>query len=49
VRLSGSGPTLFVLFPETQENKARGLYESLEGEGLRAFLVGTGVKRETDS
>jgi 4-diphosphocytidyl-2-C-methyl-D-erythritol kinase len=39
VRLSGSGPTLFVLFPEAQETQARTLHEALEGEGLRAFLV----------
>jgi 4-diphosphocytidyl-2C-methyl-D-erythritol kinase len=49
VRLSGSGPTLFVLFPETQEARAMDLYQTLEGEGLRVFLVRMGVARETDS
>jgi 4-diphosphocytidyl-2-C-methyl-D-erythritol kinase len=39
VRLSGSGPTLYVLFPDAEEEKARALYSTLEGEGLRVFLA----------
>jgi 4-diphosphocytidyl-2-C-methyl-D-erythritol kinase len=39
VRLSGSGPTLYVLFPEAKENEARALHEALQEEGLRAFAT----------
>ena len=45
VRLSGSGPTLYVLFPEPEEERARALHETLLGDGLRSHL--TNVKRET--
>jgi len=41
VRLSGSGPTLFTLFPEAQEEKAHALFETLQGAGLRALLTRT--------
>jgi 4-diphosphocytidyl-2C-methyl-D-erythritol kinase len=40
VRLSGSGPTLYVLYPEAQEERARGLYDAMQAEGLRAFVAG---------
>ena len=46
VRLSGSGPTLFVLYPEAQEEAARELFGKLEGEGLRVFLVKVGRAAE---
>jgi 4-diphosphocytidyl-2-C-methyl-D-erythritol kinase len=39
VRLSGSGPTLYVLYSEAQEERARALHEKVSGEGLRAFLT----------
>ena len=39
VRLSGSGPTLYVLAHEAQEQKARELYEHLQGEGLRTYIT----------
>lgn len=39
VRLSGAGPTLYVLLPETQEARARALYEALQTEGLRTFFT----------
>lgn len=38
-RLSGSGPTLYVLFAEAKEREARALTETLQKEGLRAFLT----------
>lgn len=37
--LSGSGPTLFTLFPESQRLKAEALHETLQAEGLRTFLT----------
>lgn len=40
VRLSGSGPTLYVLYPQSQESKATALHEALKAEGLRVFLAG---------
>ncbi len=39
VRLSGSGPTLYALFPEAKEGDASALYKSLQKEGLRTFLT----------
>jgi 4-diphosphocytidyl-2-C-methyl-D-erythritol kinase len=36
--LSGSGPTLYVLYPEAEHRQARALYERLQAEGLRTFL-----------
>lgn len=39
VRLSGSGPTLYVLFPEAQADKASTLQEELHSQGQRAFLA----------
>lgn len=44
VRLSGSGPTLYVLFPDAKEGEARALHETLQGEGLRTFLAKTAGK-----
>jgi len=41
VHLSGSGPTLYVLFPGSHQSRARDLYDKLHSEGLRAFLVRT--------
>jgi 4-diphosphocytidyl-2-C-methyl-D-erythritol kinase len=38
VRLSGSGPTLYVLFPDAQEERARALHEAVQQEGYRTFL-----------
>ena len=41
VHLSGSGPTLYVLFAEKEAAKARGLYEALQAQGLKTFLTHT--------
>jgi 4-diphosphocytidyl-2-C-methyl-D-erythritol kinase len=39
VHLSGSGPTLYTLYPASQEARARKLHEMLEASGMRAFVV----------
>lgn len=39
VHLSGSGPTLYVLYPASQERAAGKLYDTLVGEGLRVYLA----------
>jgi len=39
VRLSGTGPTLYVLMPASQEARARSIYEALGSEGYRVFLT----------
>ena len=39
VRLSGSGPTLYVLYAQPKEQEARALFSSLESAGLRVFLA----------
>ncbi len=41
VHLSGSGPTLYVLYHEHEANRAGALHETLLAEGLRAFLTRT--------
>ena len=41
VRLSGSGPTLYVLFPDADQSKAEQLHNTLQSEGLRTFLTRT--------
>lgn len=39
VHLSGSGPTLFTLYPPSQEKLARKLHEGLQAAGLRTYLT----------
>ncbi len=39
VHLSGSGPTLYILYPETQEFAARRLHERLLSRGLPSLLA----------
>jgi 4-diphosphocytidyl-2-C-methyl-D-erythritol kinase len=39
VHLSGSGPTLYTLYPAREESLARKLHETLEAAGLRTFLA----------
>jgi 4-diphosphocytidyl-2-C-methyl-D-erythritol kinase len=39
VHLTGSGPTLFTLYPAAQENHARKLHAALESAGMRAYLA----------
>ncbi|HKP54062.1 MAG TPA: 4-(cytidine 5'-diphospho)-2-C-methyl-D-erythritol kinase [Chloroflexia bacterium] len=39
--LSGSGPTLYTLFPEAQESQARKLCNTLQAEGLPAAITRT--------
>jgi 4-diphosphocytidyl-2-C-methyl-D-erythritol kinase len=46
VRLSGSGPTLYILFPDADHDKAQALHETLQADGLRTFLTRL-VERET--
>ena len=41
LHLSGSGPTLYTLYPEAQELPARKLYHALQAEGLPAYLATT--------
>jgi len=40
VHLSGSGPTLYVLYPGSQERAASRLYDALMLEGMRVYLAG---------
>ena len=40
VHLSGSGPTLYVLYPGSQERSASRLYDALVLEGMRVYLAG---------
>lgn len=42
-RLSGSGPTLYTLFPEARESQARKLCHTLQEEGLHAAITHTVV------
>ncbi len=46
--LSGSGPTLYTLYPEAQESRARKLCRAMQAEGLPAGMTYTygGVRRE---
>ncbi|MEA2574096.1 MAG: 4-diphosphocytidyl-2-C-methyl-D-erythritol kinase [Chloroflexia bacterium] len=39
VHLSGSGPTLYALYPRSAGGEAQRLYETLAENGLRAYLV----------
>jgi 4-diphosphocytidyl-2-C-methyl-D-erythritol kinase len=39
VHLSGSGPTLYVLYPASQERTASRLYDALAQDGLRVYLT----------
>jgi 4-diphosphocytidyl-2-C-methyl-D-erythritol kinase len=39
VRLSGSGPTLYTLYPHSAASKAQRLYNSLADNGLNVYLV----------
>jgi 4-diphosphocytidyl-2-C-methyl-D-erythritol kinase len=41
LHLSGSGPTLYTLYPEAQELPARKLYRALQAEGLPTYLATT--------
>lgn len=43
VHLSGSGPTLYALYPHDAANEARGLYINLVQKGLRAFCVASQI------
>ncbi|HUP27683.1 MAG TPA: 4-(cytidine 5'-diphospho)-2-C-methyl-D-erythritol kinase [Chloroflexia bacterium] len=46
VHLSGSGPTLFSLFPRSQQARARTLHQTLQAEGLRSYLTRTLTKSD---
>jgi len=46
VHLSGSGPTLFTLFPPTHESKARTLHQTLQSQGLQSYLTRTLTRRQ---
>jgi 4-diphosphocytidyl-2-C-methyl-D-erythritol kinase len=41
LHLSGSGPSLYTLYPEAQELPARKLYNALQAQGLPAYLATT--------
>jgi 4-diphosphocytidyl-2-C-methyl-D-erythritol kinase len=41
VHLSGSGPSLFLLYPQDEEQQAQAIHETLQAEGLRTFLTRT--------
>jgi 4-diphosphocytidyl-2-C-methyl-D-erythritol kinase len=42
VHLSGSGPSLYVLYPAGEERSASRLYDALVLEGMRVYLAGMG-------
>lgn len=46
VHLSGSGPTLFTLFPPSHEARAKTLHQTLQSEGLEAYLTHTLTKSQ---
>jgi 4-diphosphocytidyl-2C-methyl-D-erythritol kinase len=46
VHLSGSGPTLFTLFPPSHEARARTLHHTLQSQGLQAYLTRTLTKTD---
>ena len=46
VHLSGSGPTLFTIFPRAQESRARSLHQALQADGLDSYLTRTLTKSD---
>ena len=46
VHLSGSGPTLFTLFPPAHESSAKAMHQTLQSQGLEAHLTRTLTKRD---
>jgi len=46
VHLSGSGPTLFTIFPPSHESRAKTLHQTLQSQGLEAYITHTLTKRD---